>query len=198
MAGNRTSIRSRWRAAVPSPLTSIRLLALPGVILLWLGELRLEAIGLFVLMLLSDVLDGWAARRLGAETMFGAYFDVVTDMAVILGLLAVLSASGAIPVWLPVVPAVVAVTFLATSRRTAPRYDPIGKHCGTALYVLIGVLLWGVGLAVRVALVEVIVALSAVVLVGRCVARRSIEPAGQRERVPSSRGTEERRSGFEG
>jgi phosphatidylglycerophosphate synthase len=156
-----------WKLAVPSLLTAVRLFALPGVILLSLRGLRLEATGLYALILLSDVVDGWAARRLGSETRFGAFFDVLADMVVILGLLSMLGARGTIPAWLPAAPAGVALVFLVTSWRSVPRYDRIGKHYGTALYVLVGVLLWGVGLGATTAIWVLIVALSAAVLMSR-------------------------------
>lgn len=163
-----------WKLAVPSLLTAVRLLALPGVILLSLRGLRLEAIGLYALILLSDVVDGWAARRLGSETRFGAFFDVLADMVVILGLLSMLGARGTIPAWLPAAPAGVALVFLVTSWRSVPRYDRIGKHYGTALYVLVGVLLWGVGLSASAVISISIVGLSAAVLVSRWMEARHL------------------------
>ena len=161
----------RWQRGVPSLVTALRLVAIPAIAALWLREMRPAAIGLYGLVVLSDALDGWLARRLGAVTRFGGFFDAITDIAAILFLLALLSWNGVVPVWVPIAPAVVAGVFLATSSRAAPRYDPIGKYYGTILFVVVGVLLWGVGPAIRTALTVVVPAASAAVLVSRWIVR---------------------------
>jgi phosphatidylglycerophosphate synthase len=161
----------RRHRVMPSLVTALRLVAIPAIGALWLREMRPAAIGLYGLVVLSDALDGWLARRYDAVTRFGAFFDAITDIAVILFLLALLSWNGVVPVWVPIAPAVVACLFLATSSRAAPRYDPIGKYYGAILYVVVGVLLWGVGPAIRTALNVVVPVASAVVLVSRWMAR---------------------------
>jgi phosphatidylglycerophosphate synthase len=161
----------RRHRVVPSLVTALRLAAIPAIAALWLREMRPAAIGLYGFVVLSDAFDGWLARRLDAVTRFGGFFDAITDIAVILFLLALLSWSGIVPVWVPIAPAVVAGVFLATSSRAAPRYDPIGKYYGAILYVVVGVLLWGVGPAVRTALGVFVPVASAAVLVSRWIAR---------------------------
>ena len=89
----------------------------------------------------------------------------------VLSLLALFSWRGVVPLWVPIAPAVVAGIFLATSSRAAPRYDPIGKYYGAGLYVVVGILLWGVGPVARTALSVVILVASAAVLVSRWIAR---------------------------
>ena len=129
------------QAAIPCLLTALRILALPGLILLILHGHRSAALGLYAVVLLSDFADGRTARRLGMVTRFGAYADVLADMAVVHSLLILFAIRGLLPAWLPAVPAVVFTTFLASSRHSAPRYDSIGKHYGTVLYLLGGVLI---------------------------------------------------------
>ena len=148
-------------------MTTVRLLVLPGVILGSIHGLRALALGLYFVILLSDAVDGWSARRLGVQTRFGARFDVLADMAVIFALLAMFGARGAIPIWLLAAPAVVAGAFLWESRRGTPRYDPIGKHYGTVLYVFLGVLLCGVSGIGCTVIAIAIVLYSAVVLTNR-------------------------------
>jgi len=161
----------RWYFAVPSLVTALRLVAIPAIWILWLRERHPAAIGLYGFVVLSDALDGWLARQLGAVTRFGGFFDAVTDIAVILSLLALLSWNGVVPFWVPIAPAVVAVVFLATSSRAAPRYDPIGKYYGAMLYIVVGALLWGVGPVVCTALSVVVLVASVAVLVSRWIAR---------------------------
>ena len=164
--------QSSWRVAIPSLITAIRVLALPGVIWLSLHGLRLAAFGVYAVILLSDVMDGRVARWLAVETRFGAYFDVLADMTVLLGLLLTFSLRDALPIWLPAAPALVAAVFLLSSRRSAPRYDPLGKYYGTALYLFVGILLWGVGPRISIAIWVSIVALSGAVLGSRWIAVR--------------------------
>jgi len=171
------SIEPTWRVAIPSLLTAVRVLVLPVIIVLSLRGLRVEAIGVYSVAVLSDVADGWAARRLGVATRFGATFDVLADMVVLLTLLIMLCVCGIAPPWLPVGPAAAAGAFLVTSRRSGPRYDPIGKHYGSVLYVLVGVLIWGVGPSVCTGICIAIVSLSVVVLLNRWIGMRS--PAGR-------------------
>lgn len=161
--------RSRLRTLIPSTLTAVRLLALPGVITLWLQGSRPAALGLYGLILLSDVADGWAARRLDSETTFGAFFDVLTDTAIVLGLLIMCSCCHVVPVWIPAVPFAVAGVFLATSIGSAPRYDPLGKYYGTLLFVAIGALLWGIGSTATRVMCALILAASVAVLARRVI-----------------------------
>jgi len=161
----------RWHRVVPSLVTALRLVAIPAIAALWLREMRAAAIGLYGLVVLSDAVDGWLARRLDAVTRFGGFFDAITDIAVILSLLALLSWRGVVPVWVSIAPAAIAGLFLATSSRAAPRYDPIGKYYGAILYVVVGILLWGVGPVARTALSVVILVASAAVLASRWIAR---------------------------
>ena len=162
----------RWHRAVPSLVTALRLVAIPAIWILWLREMGPAAIGLYGFVVLSDALDGWLARRFDAVTRFGGFFDAITDIVVILSLLSLLSWRGIVPLWLPAAPAVVAGVFLATSSRAAPRYDPIGKYYGAILYVVVGILLWGIGPVARTAISVVILVASAAVLVSRWVKKQ--------------------------
>jgi len=159
-----------WRRAAPSLVTALRLVAIPAIGILWLRAMRPAAIGLYGLAVLSDAVDGWLARRFNAVTRFGGFFVAITDIVVILSLLALLGWRGVVPFWIPVAPAVVAAVFLATSSRAAPRYDPIGKYYGTMLFIAVGILLWGVGPGAGTALSIFVLVASAAVLVSRWVA----------------------------
>lgn len=96
--------------ALPNLVTGLRLalalvvvaaLAIAGGAAAWLvgepskalrGGLERWAFGAFVLAALSDFVDGWLARRLGAQSVWGATLDPIADKALvaaaILGLLA--------------------------------------------------------------------------------------------------------------
>jgi CDP-diacylglycerol--glycerol-3-phosphate 3-phosphatidyltransferase len=80
--------------ALPNLLTSFRLVAAPGVALVFAGLPRptadLIAFGLFVLAAATDWLDGWLARRLGAISAYGRMMDPIADKAMVMIALAVL------------------------------------------------------------------------------------------------------------
>ncbi len=64
--------------------------------------MRWLAIGLAGLVLLLDGLDGYAARRSGMASRFGAYFDMEADALFILVLSLLVTATGAIGPWIAV------------------------------------------------------------------------------------------------
>jgi CDP-diacylglycerol--glycerol-3-phosphate 3-phosphatidyltransferase len=66
---------------IPNALSAFRLAAAPVLLVIaWFGDTPLF-VALFALGLLSDVLDGVLARRLGQETEFGARLDQWADFA---------------------------------------------------------------------------------------------------------------------
>lgn len=86
--------------------------------------------------------DGRLARHLGVASALGALFDVVADVLSLVILLVLLGLRGIVPVWLFVAPLTSAIVFFFTSKRMAVTYDPIGKHYGGVLYIVIGIILW--------------------------------------------------------
>jgi cardiolipin synthase len=98
---------------------------------------------------LTDVLDGFVARRLEGSTPLGGALDPVVD-GVFFGAAAIgLAAGGAYPGWLAAVvvlryllPALAGGTLLLAGRRPTLRHTPLGQ----VSTVLIAVLLGGVGL----------------------------------------------------
>lgn len=67
---------------VPNYITAVRTVAAVtvGIVALVSGSVALMAVS-YGIYWLGDVLDGWAARRLGQETRAGAVFDIVSDRA---------------------------------------------------------------------------------------------------------------------
>jgi CDP-diacylglycerol--glycerol-3-phosphate 3-phosphatidyltransferase len=93
---------------LPNILTGLRLLAVPflGAVLLVAGDSsggRLTALALFVAASVTDVVDGWLARRWGQCTDFGALVDPIADKALVATALICLSRLGLVPWWATVV-----------------------------------------------------------------------------------------------
>lgn len=83
---NNDSRPVRWRH-VPNALSLARLGAVP--VLMWLAVVGQEGVftGLLLLALVSDLLDGWLARRLQVVSARGALLDSMGDMALTLAIL---------------------------------------------------------------------------------------------------------------
>jgi CDP-diacylglycerol--glycerol-3-phosphate 3-phosphatidyltransferase len=89
---------------LPNALTGVRLLSVPvlGVVLVVAGDTRegrWAALALFVGASLTDVADGWLARRRNQCTAFGALADPIADKALVATSLLCLSARGLVPWW---------------------------------------------------------------------------------------------------
>jgi cardiolipin synthase len=86
--------------SIPNLITLARILAVP--VILWAitsGEMRI-AFALFLLAGLSDLIDGFLAKRFGMATELGAYLDPLADKAMIVSIYVALGIVEAIPRWL--------------------------------------------------------------------------------------------------
>ncbi len=93
---------------LPNVLTGVRLLTVPvlGSVLVVEGTERTGrwvALALFVAASLTDLADGWVARRRGQCTAFGALMDPIADKALVATALLCLSGIGLVPWWATVV-----------------------------------------------------------------------------------------------
>ncbi len=128
--------------SIPSALSLARMLAAPALAYMILEGRAVGALVVFGGLALTDVLDGFAARALGATTARGAYLDAGADFAVVVAGFGSLALLGVYPWWLTGVLSAMFAQFLLTSGRAGPpRYDPIGKHYGVALYGALGLTL---------------------------------------------------------
>jgi cardiolipin synthase len=88
---------------IPNALTLLRIFLVPlFLIAVIYGELPL-AFGVFLSAALTDLLDGFFARRLGQETKLGLYLDPAADKLLIITCYLTLSFFGYLPPWLAVV-----------------------------------------------------------------------------------------------
>lgn len=90
----------------PNALTVFRLVLTPAILALAYssrpGPLSL-GLGLFVVAIFTDWLDGRLARVRNQITTFGTVMDPVVDKVLMLGALVVLSDRGLVPVWVVLV-----------------------------------------------------------------------------------------------
>ncbi|ORY69484.1 CDP-alcohol phosphatidyltransferase-domain-containing protein [Pseudomassariella vexata] len=85
---------------VPNLLTFSRLIAAPFIGYAILHDAHAWALGLFVYAGVSDLLDGWIARRWKLQTVVGSIVDPMADKILMTILTVCLATNGALPVWL--------------------------------------------------------------------------------------------------
>ena len=92
----------KWN--LPNALTVLRLLAAPGVPLMFLFVSRpfadFAALALFVLAAVTDWFDGYIARLWGQESRFGAAMDPIADKAMVVIALVVMTGYSGMNPWL--------------------------------------------------------------------------------------------------
>ncbi|MDR2487126.1 MAG: CDP-alcohol phosphatidyltransferase family protein [Clostridiales Family XIII bacterium] len=102
---------------------------------------------LFSAILLSDVLDGFLARRLQCTSVLGAKLDVLSDTLYTILSLATFAYFGVIPAWFVLVMLLKLAEFIVTSRIIRGRggadrpllFDKLGKLSVSAVMLLPGV-----------------------------------------------------------
>jgi CDP-diacylglycerol--glycerol-3-phosphate 3-phosphatidyltransferase len=146
----------RW--TVPNILTTLRLLAAPGVAVMFLYFNRpwadWLALTLFVGAALTDFLDGYLARAWKQESRYGAMLDPIADKAMVVIAIMVLTGYSGMNPWL-ILPATIILfreVFVSGLREflgdTAGllKVTPLAKWKTTAQMIAIAVLFLGTGL----------------------------------------------------
>jgi phosphatidylglycerophosphate synthase len=77
------NINNHLRKNIPSILSIIRIIIAPVFLISFLNYDIFLAMTLFVFALITDVLDGYIARKYGLKSPIGAYLDVVADFILI-------------------------------------------------------------------------------------------------------------------
>jgi phosphatidylglycerophosphate synthase len=130
----------RW-AFIPCVVTGLRVAAAPLFVHTLSNCQAMSAVGLLLFAAFMDVLDGCLARRLGACSIFGAYFDATADFLFILIAFGAFVVQDVYPAWTLLVIGGMFLQFVLTSRLGQPVYDPVGKYYGVFLFVVTGVTL---------------------------------------------------------
>jgi cardiolipin synthase len=90
---------------LPNFLTFARLAALPFLVMAILGGRPWTALVIFLLAAITDIVDGYVARRFGMGSPLGAWLDPIADKLFLVSSFVVLALPGTpttvrIPVWL--------------------------------------------------------------------------------------------------
>ena len=85
---------------IPNLITGLRLLLAVPIVWLLLEERYREALLLFVIAGISDLVDGFLAKNYGWTSKLGSILDPLADKLLLVGTLLVLGWQGEVPVWL--------------------------------------------------------------------------------------------------
>jgi cardiolipin synthase (CMP-forming) len=88
---------------IPNLLSFARLALAPYVFLLAWHREYTRVLWMFALLGITDVIDGYLARRLHAQSRLGAYIDPLADKLLLNGMFLTLALAGSIEKWLAVV-----------------------------------------------------------------------------------------------
>lgn len=136
---------------LPNAITVARCLMVPVVVwLLWDRPDRLQAAAscvIFVVAMLSDVLDGWLARRWDLQSAAGAFLDPLADKLMVLTTLVMLIPHGWVPAWMVVVLesrelAIGGLRQIAVSEGMVIAAGSLGKFKTAYQSTALGFLLW--------------------------------------------------------
>ena len=88
---------------IPNIITILRILFVPFIVILLFHHQYIWAFLMFLLVGLSDALDGYIAKRYDCVTEFGALLDPIADKCLILSSFVMLTYQEVLPFWLAVV-----------------------------------------------------------------------------------------------
>ena len=113
---------------LPNQLTMLRMLILPFILIAMIYRQHGIALILFLVAVVTDIIDGKAARYFGQKTELGSYLDPLADKLLLSSAFVAQALIGAIPWWLTilvltrdvVILGTVLVVMLATTIRDFP------------------------------------------------------------------------------
>ncbi|TZE81725.1 CDP-alcohol phosphatidyltransferase family protein [Calorimonas adulescens] len=86
---------------IPNLLSTMRLILSPTIIWLFLRDQTLMGYIIFGLAALTDILDGFIARKYNVRTKLGTVLDPLADKVLALSVLFTLAMKEIIPYWIP-------------------------------------------------------------------------------------------------
>ena len=138
----------------PLVLTYLRILSIPALVIVLLSHFRGQQVTAFVIFLvavLTDMLDGFWARRRNKITTIGQLLDPTADKLLVVSVLICLVGTGAVPAWMAVIIigreiAVTGFRAIASARGITIPASQLGKIKMIAESVTICLLLLGKGI----------------------------------------------------
>ena len=98
--GNGRRRAGAFSLSIPNLITLARILLVPVIVWAIASNQMQIAFALFLVAWLSDLVDGFLAKRFGMATELGAYLDPLADKAMIVSIYIALGIADVIPRWL--------------------------------------------------------------------------------------------------
>lgn len=133
------NLKIKIKQILPNTITLLRLVTLPFLIYSFNNLSIPLTFSIFLVSIISDLLDGYIARKLNSTSKLGAYLDIFVDFVFIEGMYLNFSINGIYSLWLLLVIISVFAQFIISNiiqKQTI--YDPIGKYFGSILFGGIG------------------------------------------------------------
>lgn len=130
-----------YKPGLPDSLTFLRLFSAVPCAFLIVNQYWLAAAALFVLAVITDLADGYIARRLDKATAFGGLLDHSSDAVFVAACLCALAFHGLVPWLLPPLVVLSFIQYVLDSRTLAGkplRTSLLGRYNGIFYYVLAG------------------------------------------------------------
>jgi cardiolipin synthase len=155
---------------LPNTLTVARIIIIPMFITAVIYQKHRSALCLFVIAALTDLLDGFIARRTNQKTALGQFLDPLADKFLLVSSFILFSVQGWIPLWLTITVIsrdfIVVIgwflLYLLTNRATT---EPVllGKTAIALQLITLAVVLLSINLPSKIPLQELLFAITAVV-----------------------------------
>ena len=126
---------------VPNYLTLIRFLLVAPICYAIIQQLWLMASIIFIVAIISDLLDGYAARTLDQKSALGGLFDHATDAIFVCAGLSCVAMDGPVNQWLPPLVILSFIQYVLDSKALSGKKlisSAIGRGNGIAYFVLLG------------------------------------------------------------
>ena len=126
---------------IPNYLTLLRFLLIAPICYLIIEQVWPLAIAIFLVAIISDILDGYLARTLDQTSALGGLFDHATDALFVCAGLACLTVDGPVTYWLPPLVILSFIQYVLDSKALSGQKlisSVIGRGNGIAYFVLLG------------------------------------------------------------
>lgn len=164
---------------IPNALTILRIIIVPFFAAAILNKLYLAAVGLFTLAGISDVLDGYIARKYNMVSEFGKVADPIADKLMQFTALLTLTINGAIPLVIIIIIGIkellmgIGTIILFKKKQMFNAANWYGKSTTILIYIAVILLLFNINAGVYVLYLSVAMTLFSFVMYGIS-AKRSI------------------------
>ena len=126
---------------IPNYLTLIRFLLIAPICFVIVEQLWLIAVAIFLVAIISDILDGYLARTLNQTSALGGLFDHATDALFVCAGLACVALDGSVVYWLPPLIILSFIQYVLDSKALSGQKlisSVIGQGNGIAYFMLLG------------------------------------------------------------